>query len=197
MGTERATRHYRKLYAMLLRLYPESFRSRFVEGMQQTFQDLCRERQAPGRGLFAFALKAFAETAVGILRERTAPIMAIRTRIIRLMLITASVLSLSLVAMQLTNEVEWSPFDFAIMGMLVFGTSLTFELIAGKIQDFACRAGAALALASGLLLIWMNLAVRVIGSEANQANALYLGVLIVGGIGAALTRLRARGLARA
>jgi hypothetical protein len=46
MADERATQCYRWLYAKLLRFYPESFRRRFAEGMEQTFHDLCRERQA-------------------------------------------------------------------------------------------------------------------------------------------------------
>jgi len=47
---------------------------------------------------------------------------------------------------------------------------------------------------AGLLLIWMNLAVGIIGSEDNPANMLYVGVLAVGIIGAGFARLRARGM---
>ena len=96
MATERTTRWYRKLYATLLRLYPETFRSRFAESMEQTFHDLCRERHTSGRGLFSFALGLFAETFAGILRERIALIMPRRKNIIRLALITASILSVPL-----------------------------------------------------------------------------------------------------
>jgi len=49
---------------------------------------------------------------------------------------------------------------------------------------------------AGLLLIWMNLAVGIIGSEDNPANMLYVGVLAVGIIGAGIARLRPRGMAR-
>ena len=70
MTTEHTTERYPKLYAKLLRLYPKPYRERFVEGMAQTFNDLCRERQEAGEGLFALALWVFVETSVGITRER-------------------------------------------------------------------------------------------------------------------------------
>jgi len=66
---EQAAARYRKIYAILLRLYPKPFHARFGEGMAQTFNDLCRERKEAGKGLFSFALWAFAETAAGIIRE--------------------------------------------------------------------------------------------------------------------------------
>ena len=48
--------------------------------------------------------------------------------------------------------------------------------------------------ATGLLLIWVNLAVGIIGSENNPVNLLYFGVLAVGFIGAGIARFRARGM---
>ena len=45
MATNVAGRRYRTWYAMLLRLYPQSFRERFGEGMAKTFHDLCREHR--------------------------------------------------------------------------------------------------------------------------------------------------------
>ena len=48
----------------------------------------------------------------------------------------------------------------------------------------------------GLLLIWMNLAVVLIGSENNPANLLYLGVLCIAILGAFIARLQPRGSCR-
>jgi hypothetical protein len=56
------------LYKKLLALYPREFKERLGESMQQTFDDLCRERQSKG-GWFGFMLWTFIETAIGILRE--------------------------------------------------------------------------------------------------------------------------------
>ena len=59
----------RRWYARLLRLYPRSYRERMGESMEQTFNDLCRERRDAGEGLFGFVLWTFADTCMGILRE--------------------------------------------------------------------------------------------------------------------------------
>jgi len=69
MASERLIRKYRDRYARLLRLYPKPYRERFGEAMEQTFNDLCRERVKGGKGLFGFALWTFLETSAGILRE--------------------------------------------------------------------------------------------------------------------------------
>jgi hypothetical protein len=69
MTDDRTIARFRRLYARLLRLYPRRHRDRFAEGMEQTFNDLCRERVNAGRGLFGLALWIFFETSAGIVRE--------------------------------------------------------------------------------------------------------------------------------
>ena len=108
---------------------------------------------------------------------------------------TASILMLPLVAMLFTNEVNWSLFDFIVMGILLFGTGLTYVLISKISDSMAYRTAVGVAVVAGFLLIWVNLAVGIIGSEDNPANQLYAGVLAVGIIGAGITRLRPPGMA--
>jgi hypothetical protein len=59
----------RALYRKLLVLYPRTFRQRLGESIEQTFNDLYKERQIKGGG-FSFVLWMFVETARGIFRER-------------------------------------------------------------------------------------------------------------------------------
>jgi len=60
----------RTLYKKLLTFYPQGFKERLEESMQQTFNDLYNEqKQKPGQGLFGFMLWMFTETAMGITRE--------------------------------------------------------------------------------------------------------------------------------
>ena len=66
------TARYRNLYAKLLHLYPKPYRERFGEGMEQTFNDLCRERGKAGKGLFGLVLWVFAETSARIIKENLA-----------------------------------------------------------------------------------------------------------------------------
>lgn len=116
---------------------------------------------------------------------------------VRIVLAAGLVLLLPLAAMQLTDEVAWSLTDFAVAGALLAGTGLMYELAARKAGNAAYRAAAGVALAAALLLVWINLAVGIIGTEADPANLMYLGVLAVGIAGALIARLRPRGMARA
>ena len=75
MAAEPLIRRYRNRYAKLLRLYPKPYRERFGEAMEQTFNDLCRERAKTERGLFGFALWTFFETSAAIIREHATTIL--------------------------------------------------------------------------------------------------------------------------
>lgn len=101
------------------------------------------------------------------------------------------------IAMQFTDAVVWDVTDFAIFGALLVGLGLTFELVARKTGDNAYRSAASVALSAAFILVWVNGAVGIIGSEDNDANLMYYGVLAVGIIGALVARFQPRGMARA
>jgi hypothetical protein len=106
-------------------------------------------------------------------------------------------LLLPLVAMQFTDEVSWDAADFAVFGAMLVGAGGTFELAARMTRSNVYRAAVGVALAAAFILVWMNLAVGIIGSEDNPANLMYGGVLAVGIIGAVIARFRSHGMARA
>jgi hypothetical protein len=108
---------------------------------------------------------------------------------------TGLLLLIPLVAMRFTNEVDWSLTDFALMGALLFGTGLAFELVARRARSLPHRAAFAVALGTTFLLVWVNLAVGIIG-DVGGPNVVYLGVLAVGLVGALIARLRPAGMAR-
>jgi hypothetical protein len=111
--------------------------------------------------------------------------------------VVASVLiSLPLLAMQVTDEVDWTLSDFAIIGALLFGGCALYELAARAARSIAHRLAVGIAIGTGFLLIWINLAVGVIGSEDNAANLMYVGVLAFGVLGALFVRARPNGMAR-
>jgi hypothetical protein len=109
----------------------------------------------------------------------------------------AFLLLLPLVAMQFTNEVNWDETDFIVFGAMLTVACGTYELAARLTGNRAYRAGVGVAVAAAFILVWMNLAVGIIGSEDNPANLMYAGVLAIGVIGAAITRFRPQGMARA
>ena len=114
----------------------------------------------------------------------------------RVALAAAFILLLPLLAMQITDEVVWDLTDFAVAGALLVGTGLTYELVARKVGNIAYRAAVGVTLAAALLIVWINLAVGIIGTEGNPANLMYIGVLAVGGIGAIIARFQPHGMAR-
>ncbi|HZG01132.1 MAG TPA: hypothetical protein VEY71_09020 [Chitinophagales bacterium] len=120
----------------------------------------------------------------------------LRRNIVRVAVITAAILIIPLVAMLFTDEVNWTFGDFVAMGLLLFGSGAAFELAASRGNGLIFRGAVGLAVASGLLLTWINLAVGFIGSGANPANALYGAVIAVGLVGAVSARFEAAGLAR-
>ncbi len=90
---------------------------------------------------------------------------------------------------------QWSPFDFAVAAALLYGTAGLIDLAIRKGGSLAYRFGAAVAVLTAFLLIWINGAVGVIGDENNPANLMFVGVILVGIVGAALARFAARGMA--
>lgn len=106
------------------------------------------------------------------------------------------ILLLPFLAMQITDEVAWDLSDFIVAGTLLFCSSLSYELVARKVSTTAYRAAFGLALVAALLMVWINLAVGIIGAEDNPANLMYAGVLAVGVIGALLSRFQPHGMSR-
>ena len=97
----------------------------------------------------------------------------------------AGLLLLPAIAMQLGVEgVLWTASDFVVMGVLLGSCCLAYEVATRMSGSTAYRLGFAVAIVLGFLLVWINLAVGIIGGEANPANLVFAGVLAVGLVGA-------------
>jgi hypothetical protein len=210
MADEHAIARYRRWYRKLLDFYSRPYRERFAESMEQTFNDLCRERAESGDGLIGLVLWMFVETSAGIVREKVRFIImqTITRRLIVWAAVVALILLVPFLAMQFhwqvadpgspdLEEVNWTLSDFVFAGTILFGAAFTYELIARKGGTTAYRAAVGIACAAGLLLVWVNAAVGVIGNEDNPANLMYFAVLAVGLIGAYFARFEPRGMSRA
>ena len=194
MADEPAIARYRRWYRKLLRFYSRPYRERFGESMEQTFNDLCHDRSRAGKGLSGFVFWIFVETSAGIVREKVRFI--IMQNIARRLVVWAAVVAL-LLLVPLLARAPWDAADFVVAGFLLFGTGLTYELVARKGGSIAYQAAVGVACAAALLLVWMNLAVGLIGSEDHPANMMYAGVLAALFIGATIARFEPLGMARA
>ncbi|MBS3961438.1 MAG: hypothetical protein KGZ61_06360 [Sandarakinorhabdus sp.] len=109
----------------------------------------------------------------------------------------ALMLLLPAMAMQLTDAMNWGPGDFAVLGAMLLGAAGALELAARFSGSGAYLAAGGIAVGTAFLVIVVNLAVGIVGSEANPANLLFAGVLGVGIVGAFAARFRPRGMALA
>lgn len=74
---------------------------------------------------------------------------------------TTMLLAIPLIAMQFTDEVNWTLFDFVVAGILFLSTGLLCELAIRKINNTKYQIVACAAILVILLLIWAELAVGV------------------------------------
>lgn len=102
----------------------------------------------------------------------------------------ALLLAAPLVAMQFTDEVNWTLFDFLVAGTLLIGAGVVAEVVSRTSSHSTVRWAAGLGLAATLLLLWVNGAVGILGAEDNDANLLYGVVVAIAFVGTLIARLR-------
>lgn len=112
-------------------------------------------------------------------------------------LAAALVLLMPLLAMQLSDEMNWGAEDFIWLAAMVTAFGLMFEVGLTWSRSLFYRAGLVVALASSFMLIWVMVAVGMIGSEGNSLNLLYFATLGGGALVAAQARFAAEGMMRA
>lgn len=88
---------------------------------------------------------------------------------------------------------NWSLSDFAVLGTVLFGAGLAYELLARRSGNTAYQAAFGIGLAGAVLLFWVNGAVGLIGD--GDINLLYGAVFVIGLIGSLMARFQPRGMA--
>ena len=83
---------------------------------------------------------------------------------IKILRIVGLLLTIPLIAMQLTDEVEWSLFDFIIMGTLLLITGLMGEIIFKRVKNSKYRLILYIIIAMIFFLVWAELAVGIFGT---------------------------------
>lgn len=85
-------------------------------------------------------------------------------RLTGILLTVAFILAIPFVAMQFTQEVNWSLFDFIVAGTLLLSTGLSIELVMRKVAKSEYRIAICVTLLIALFLIWAELAVGIFGT---------------------------------
>ena len=85
----------------------------------------------------------------------------ITRRLVVWAIIVALILIVPLVAMQFTDEVNWTRSDFVVAGVLLFGSALIYELATNNMTNTNNRLAVGIVVAAVLLWLWAELAVGV------------------------------------
>ena len=85
-------------------------------------------------------------------------------RLFGIILAIGLLLLIPLIAMQFTTEVDWTAFDFLVMGVLLLGTGLGSELILRKVRNTEHRLLLVVGELLVFFLVWAELAVGVFGT---------------------------------
>ena len=78
--------------------------------------------------------------------------------------IVAFLLLIPFLAMQFTDEVNWSLFDFAVMGIMLLSTGILLDLVLRKVKTIQNRLLVGFVVLLAFFLIWAELAVGIFGS---------------------------------
>jgi hypothetical protein len=121
------------------------------------------------------------------------------TRLIRVLMwsVSACLLVLPAVAMMFTDEVSWNHVDFIVFALMLSMVCGCLEIVLRRSLSQNYLAGFAVALLASFLLIWVNLAVGIVGNEGNPVNLWFYAAPCVGVAWSFAARFRAGGMAQA
>ena len=85
-------------------------------------------------------------------------------RLIGIVLTVVFILLIPFIAMQFTDEVNWTASDFIVAAVLLLGTGLACELVLRKVNKTEQRIALCAVILVILFLIWAELAVGIFGS---------------------------------
>lgn len=91
---------------------------------------------------------------------------------------------------------NWSTSDYLFAFMMFFVTVTSYKMITRSNTSAIYKFAIGFSLFSGFFMVWVNLAVGIIGAEDNPINIYYFIVILIGLVGANLVRLRPEGMAR-
>ncbi|KQS36933.1 hypothetical protein [Pedobacter sp. Leaf194] len=87
-----------------------------------------------------------------------------KLRVTIIFVVTALILSIPLIAMQFTNEVNWDFKDFIAAGILLLSAGFAIEFVIRKVHTGTLRTVLFLVILLALFLIWAEMAVGIFGS---------------------------------
>jgi len=87
-----------------------------------------------------------------------------KKRLFTIMLALPLLLLIPLIGMQFSPDVNWSFFDFLVMGLLLLGVGIMLEVVLRKIPKKNNRIALIVIILIVFILIWAELAVGIFGT---------------------------------
>ena len=107
-----------------------------------------------------------------------------------------ALLSVPFIAMRFTSEMQWTLGDFIFAGLMLAALCGLVELAVRRSSKAVYRWGLGLASLGAFAVIWVNLAVGIVGSEDNDYNSIFFLIILMTIVGSAAVRIRAGAMAR-
>lgn len=85
-------------------------------------------------------------------------------RFVVILLAASTLLLIPFVAKQFSQEVNWTSFDFLVMGILLYGAGLLCELIMRAVTNIRYRKAICVVVLLLFIFNWAELAVGVVGT---------------------------------
>ncbi len=179
--SSRSFRKSEQIYCLLLELYPEEYRREFGDEMRFVFVQSLKDarRDYGNRGILSVWARTIADTGKTAINEhfdndkgdktvkkRDNSIIMKKQIFEWIAVATIALLLIPLIAMSFTTEVNWSPLDFILMGILIFGFSSAFVLVARKVSERR-RMLVGLLFLAAFMYVWAELAVGVFTNLGN------------------------------
>lgn len=171
-------RRSERMYGLLLKFYPKSYRQEFGEEMKYVFSESLKDayREHGEQGIVALWGRTFVDAGKSLFTQHLEnkkggeSMKTKRTELIMqnkvfawIALATGLILSIPLIAMQFSEEWDWKLGDFIVMGALIFGTGFLFVHAARKTPG-KYRFFIGIAFLAALILTWVHLAVGIVDS---------------------------------
>lgn len=166
----------KQIYSFLVKLYPKKYRREFGEEMKYVFSEQITDSyQEQGEyGIIQVWGRTMLDAGKSIvtqhlenqkgdttMKNKKTDLIMNNKVFVWLAVATAAVLSIPLLMMQVSNDWNWGPMDFVIIGTLIFGTGSIFIFAARKAGNNRQRLIIGLVLLAAMLWLWAELAVGI------------------------------------
>jgi hypothetical protein len=109
--------------------------------------------------------------------------------------VAAVLLLIPLAMMRVSDEWNWGVGDFVFAGVMICGSCLLYETAAKWSASLAYRGGVIFALAGSFLIVWINLAVGIVG-EDSPFNVNFFGLVAMAAAVSFASGFTPKGMAR-